>query len=569
MEAALAQAGLTGADVDYLEAHATGSQLGDAIEVHAAGSVYGSGRAADRPLLMGTVKSNIGHLEAAAGVAGLIKAVLAMKQGVIPQHLHFKKPNPKIDWDRLPVQVTAEKTDWPLRPDRPPRAAVSAFGMSGTNAHMVVEGYTSATEDDSISAGIQSFGATTRQVPVSLPEPVAHLPLATDGLTERTVRLLPLSGKSDGALRDLAEQYLSWLDERVEALSPEAPPLADMAWLASVGRSHFDHRAGVVFRDAQSLRAGLTKLAETDAASDKPESQPATRLAFVYTGEGSQWVGMGETLYDSEPVVRAVLDHCDTVVRAARGASLLDVMFGRAEATGNLDDAAWAQPALYALECALTALWASVGIRPHVALGHGTGEIAAAQAAGVFTLEDGLRFALTRATLMAALPGVDPNQALNGLEAALAQGAVSPPSLTLVSGVTGRVVAADSPLDGAYWRTQARETAAFSAGVSTLVELGVDAVVEIGPDAVLGPQVSLAWSDAADEEKAAPSPLVLAGLRRPSDEGSEAGGPGFVEAVAGAYEAGLALAFEGMFAGEVRRRISLPSYPFQRRRHWV
>ncbi len=569
MEEALVQAGLTGRDVDYLEAHATASQLGDAIEVHAAGSVYGRGRDADQPLLIGTVKSNIGYLETAAGVAGLIKAVLAMKQGVIPKHLHFKEPNPQIDWDRLPVRVTSEKTDWPPHPDRPPRAAVSAFGISGANAHMVVEGYGIATEDDSASAGVQSLRGAARQVPVSLPEPVANLPLATDGLTERTVRFLPLSGKSDGALRDMAEQYLSWLDEHIAESSLEAPALADIAWTASVGRSHFDHRAALVFEDTQSLHAGLTKLAETDATPDKPDPQPVTRVAFVYTGEGSQWVGMGEALYDSEPAVRAVLDHCDVVVRAERGTSLLDVMFGRTEATGDLNDADWAQPALYALECALTALWASVGIRPNVALGHGTGEIAAAQAAGVFTLEDGLRFALTRGTLMATLPGVDPNQSLNGLEAAFAESAVSPPSLTLVSGVTGQVVDPDSPLDGAYWRMQARETAAFSAGVSTLAELGVDAVVEIGPGAVLGPQVSLEWPDSSNGEEATTSPLVLVSLMRPSDEDSEEDGTGFAGAVAGAYEAGLALSFEGMFAGESRRRISLPSYPFQRRRHWV
>lgn len=569
MEEALAQAGLTGRDVDYLEAHATASQLGDAIEVHAAGSVYGRGRDADRPLLIGTVKSNIGYLETAAGVAGLIKAVLAMKQGVIPKHLHFKEPNPQIDWDRLAVRVTSEKTDWPPHPDRPPRAAVSAFGISGTNAHMVVEGYGIATENGSGSAGVQSLRGTPRQVPVSLPEPVANLPLVMDGLMERTVRFLPLSGKSDGALRDIAKQYLSWFDEHIAESSPKAPALADIAWTAGVGRSHFDHRAAVVFGDMQSLRAGLTKLAETGATPDKPDPRPLNKVAFVYTGEGSQWVGMGETLYNSEPVVRAVLNHCDAVVRAERGASLLDVMFGRTEATGDLNDADWAQPALYALECALTALWASVGIRPNVALGHGTGEIAAAQAAGVFTLEEGLRFALTRGTLMAALPGVDPDQSLNGLEAAFAESAVSPPSLTLVSGVTGRVVDADSPLDGAYWRTQACETTAFGAGVSALAELGVDAVVEIGPGAVLGPQVSLEWLDSSDGKEATTSPLVLVSLMRPSDEDSEEDGTGFAKAVAGAYEAGLALSFEGMFAGESRRRISLPSYPFQRRRHWV
>ncbi len=570
MEEALVQAGLAGTDVDYLEAHATGSQMGDAIEVHAAGSVYGRGRDADRPLLIGTVKSNIGHLETAAGVAGLIKVVLAMKQGVIPKHLHFKEPNPQIDWDRLPVRVTSEKTDWPPHSDKPPRAAVSAFSMSGTNAHMVVEGYGIAAKDDSASAGVHSLRGAAQQVPVSLPEPIANLPLAMDELTQRTVRFLPLSGKSEGALRDMAGQYLSWLDKHVAESSPQAPALADIAWTASVGRSHFDHRAAVVFRDTQSLRAGLAKLAETDAKSDRPDPQPVTRVAFVYTGEGGQWVGMGEELYNSEPVVRAVLDHCDAVVRAERGASLLDVMFGRAEATGDLNDAAWAQPALYVLECALTALWASVGIRPNIALGHGTGEIAAARAAGVFTLEDGLRFALTRGTLMAALPGVDPNQSLNGLEAAFADSAVSPPSLTLVSGVTGRVVDGDSPLDGAYWRAQARETAAFGAGISTLAELGVDAVVEIGPGAVLGQHVSLQWPGSSNgEEAAAASPLVLESLMRPSDEDSEENSTGFVEAVAEAYEAGLALSFEGTFAGESRRRISLPSYPFQRRRHWV
>ena len=569
IEETLVKAGLTGRDVDYLEAHATASQLGDAIEVHAAGSVYGRGRDADRPLLMGTVKSNIGYLETAAGVAGLIKAVLAMKQGIIPKHLHFKEPNPQIDWNRLPVRVTSEKTDWPPHPDRPPRAAVSAFGISGTNAHMVVEGYGIATEDNSASAGVQSLRGTARQVPVSLPEPVANLPLAAGELTERTVRFLPLSGKSDGALRDMAGQYLSWFDNHIAESSPEAPALADIAWTASVGRSHFDHRAALVFGDMQSLRAGLTKLTETDATPDKPDPQPVTKVAFVYTGEGNQWVGMGEALYNSEPVVRAVLDHCDTVVRAERGASLLDVMFGHAEAAGDLNDADWAQPALYALECALTALWASVGIRPNVALGHGTGEIAAAQAAGVLTLEDGLRFALTRGTLMAALPGVDPNQSLDGLEVAFAESEVSPPSLTLVSGVTGQVVDADSPLDGAYWRMQACETAAFSAGVSTLAELGVDAVIEIGPGAVLGPQVNPEWPDSSNGKEATTSPLVLASLMRPSDEDSQEHSTGFAEAVAGAYDAGLALSFEGMFAGESRRRISLPSYPFQRRRHWV
>ena len=547
MEAALERAGFAGADVDYLEAHATGSQLGDAIEVHAVGAVYGKDREADRPLLIGTAKSNIGHLEAAAGVAGLIKTVLSMKQGVIPKHLHFDNPNPQIEWASMPVRVTDEKTDWPLRGDRQPRAAVSAFGISGTNAHVVLEGY-----EDAAPA-----------MPVSLPAPA-------DELAERKTRFLPLSGKTDGALADLAAQYLAWLDER-----GEAPGLDDMAWTAGMGRSHFDRRAGVVFQDAPSLRQGLTQLAQKNGASEGAEPQPATRVAFLYAGDAGRLANMSKTLYDSEPIARAALDKCDAVVRDERGASLLDVMLGRDEAIGELGDTAWAQPALYALQCALTALWASVGVHPNVALGVGTGELAASQAAGVFSLEDGLRFTLARATLMAALPGVDPNQALRGLEAAFADIASAPPSLALVSGVTGQVVDSGGALDGAYWSRQARANAALGACAATLAELGVDAIIEIGcaaeigAGAELGQRISREWQASANSADSAGAPLIISGKSRVADDKSAGQEASFVEAVARAYEAGLTLDFNGLFAGESRRRISLPTYPFQRRRHWI
>lgn len=558
MAAALAQAGFTGAEVDYLEAHAVGSQLGDAIEVQAVGSVYGKGREAECPLLMGTVKSNIGHLESAAGVAGLIKAVLAMKRGVIPRHLHFENPNPEIDWQRLPVRVAADRTDWPLHPGRPPRAAVSAFGMSGTNAHVVVEGYGDPTDDAGAGVG--------RPVPVSLPE--SHADAPPDGETpgERSTRFLPLSAKSDDALRDLASRYLAWLDERVAEPGPggsEASSLADAAWTAAVGRSHFVHRAGVLFRDAQSLRDELASLAEQVGTPDKPEPQPATRVAFLYSGEGGHWIGMGAALYEAEPVMRAVLDRCDAVVLGERGVSLLDVMFGRAEANGDLRDPTWSQPALYALGCALTALWSSVGIRPNAVLGDGVGEVAAAQAAGVFTLEDGLRVALARGALIAGQP------TRGGLETAFADVSFKPPSVALVSSVTGRVAESGSPLDGAHWLRQAGETVALKARVATLADLGIDVVVEIGPGAVLGPQVHRVWPQAANGAEAARPPRALASLPQPSGDEPTKRGTGFVAAVAEAYEAGLTLSFSGLFAGESRRRVSLPGYPFQRRRHWI
>ena len=552
MEAALSRAGLSGADVDYLEAHATGSQLSDAIEAHAVGTVYGRGRDADRPLLIGTVKSNLGHLEAAAGVAGLIKTVLAMKQRTIPKHLHFEDPNPEIDWGSLPLRVTSESTPWPDHPDRPPRASVSAFGISGANAHVVVEGYGLDGSDNGTADGIASFAGLPRVVQSQEPG------------GERTVRLLPLSGKTDAALRDLASRYVSWLDDN----QPGAATLADAAWTASVGRTHFDHRAGVAFDDARTLRQGLSQIADTSAASDGAEPSPVTRSAFVY-GDGALATGMGKELYDTEPVARAILDRCEAVVRSERGASLLGVMFGADDAAGNLSDAAWAQPALYALASAQTALWRGVGVRPGVVLGVGTGELAAAQAAGVFSLEDGLRFAMARGTLMGALPGVDPERALDGLKDAIATLDLSPPSLTTVSGDTARPVDSDSPLDAAYWRRQARHTARPDDLAAALASLEVDAIVELGPAATLGPRLAAEWPTHTPNGEAADPPALLATSSPQDPARSDGGRTGFVEAVAGAYEAGLAIAFEGLFAGEARRRVGIPTYPFQRRRHWI
>ena len=539
IEEALSRAGVSPTDVDYLEAHGSASELGDTIEVQSAAAVYGKGREADHPLLIGSVKTNIGHLEPAAGVAGLIKVILAMNQGMIPGHLHFRNPNHNLEWDRLPVRVTSEATDWPVHPERPPFAAVSAFGISGTNAHVVVEG---SGAGDGIGSGHQPAGGA-QPVVVAMPEPVKDLPLAKEGLGARKTRFLPLSGKSDGALRELADRYLSWLDEHALSSEDDADPLlADMAWTAGVGRSHFDRRAGVVFHDAASLRDGLRKLEN----GIQPEPREATKVVFAYTGQAGQWIGMGETLYAGEPVVRAVLDRCDSVLRETQGVSLLDVLFG--QAPGDPNDATRTQPAIYALECALTALWASVGIRASVVVGHGLGELAAAQAAGVFSLEDGLRFATARGALIGGLPEVGAQTAaLDDLQAALEGIAIAPPSLTLVSSVTGKVVEPGEMLDASYWRHQVSEPGATDRCAETLVDLGVKTLVEIGPRAI--PDSATGSGEA---------PVVLSSL------------PGtFVEAVAGAYEAGLPVSFPGLFAGETRRRISLPSYPFQRRRYWI
>ena len=544
MEAALAQAGIAGADVDYLEAHAVGSQMGDAIEIRAVGAVYGRGRDSDRPLLTGTVKSNMGHLETAAGIAALIKAVLAMKQRVIPKHLHFENPNPEIDWDRLPVRVTSSATEWPECSGRQPRAAVSAFGISGTNAHMVVEGYgdSARTQAD----GIQWFAGPSKPVQAALPALVSGLPDPEDGLSDRNVRLLPLSGKTGGALSDLAKQYLS----RIENGGADESDIADIAWTAGAARSHFLHRAGVVFSDLQSLKNGLNYAAENNGATDVPNPQAATSVAFAYSDEGSQWVGMGEVLYDSEPVVRAVLDHCDELVREARGASLLDVMFGRPGAGGDLDDPSWAQPAVYALQCALTALWSGVGVLPNAVTGYGLGELAAAQAAGVFGLDDGLRLAMARGAFTADSSNI------SGFEAALGSSSFAPPSVTFVNCADGSAVESSTTLGEAYWRRQLEESISPTDSGSALAKLGMEVVVEIGPDATLPAGSS-------------GTPVVLASMVKPQEGDSVGSDTGFVKAVAVAYESGLPVCFGGMFSGEERRRVSIPSYPFQRRRHWI
>ncbi|MDE0629787.1 MAG: SDR family NAD(P)-dependent oxidoreductase, partial [Bryobacterales bacterium] len=583
---ALARAGVEASTVDYLEAHGTGTELGDPVEVAAAASVYGRGRSPDRPLLIGSVKTNVGHLEAAAGVAGLIKAVLAIRSGVIPQHLHFERPNPRMDWEALPVRVTSERTPWPLV-ERPGRAAISSFGYSGTNAHVLIEGYVEEREPPRIAVPA---------LPASAPRDPAP---QTD--VSRRHRLLPLSAKSEDALRQLAGRYQAILAGDVS--------LADMAWTAGAGRSHFPYRSGAVFTDRASLEEQLEAVRQGAAVSPADGG-----TAFLYTGQGSQWVNMGRDLYESEPVFRAVLDRCEDVFRAERGRSLLTVIFEDAE---RLDRTEWTQPALYAIESGLTALWASVGVRPDVVFGHSVGEIAAAAAAGAIDLEGGMRFATRRGALMGSLPAggmmaavfaapervaseLDgavclaadngTHQVVSGQEAEIeallktfeeeglrvdrlrtshafhsalmdpvlaeleaAAPAASVPSVRMVSDVSGQVL--EGAPDGAYWRRQAREPVQFATAVRTLANLETGLLLEIGPHGVLGPMAALGWPHTEP-------PAVIPSQRRD-------GNGDFVGAVAGAYEAGLDIAFEGLFVGERRRRVSLPAYPFQRDRFWT
>ena len=273
---------------------------------------------------------------------------------------------------------------------------------------------------------------------------------------------------------------------------------------------------------------------------------------------------MGEAIYRREPVARAVLDRCDELIREGRDVSLLDVMFGRAGTEQDLADPEWLQPAIYALDCALTAQWTSLGIRPTAVVGHGLEGLVAAQAAGVFSLETGLQLATALGALKKTQPEQDRLTMLEAMKTSLADLTVATPSVSLISNVTGHVMEAVDMLDIDYWLRQDQEITEFSGCAKTLAQLGVNVVAEVGPDSTLDQTIGDAWPESVE------TPTLISTLISTAGDGeSPKSDDGFVRAVAGAYEAGLDISFPGLFAGEVRRRISLPSYPFQRRRHWV
>ena len=558
MQEALARAGVVPSDVDYLEAQGVGSEYGDPIEMNAAANVYGKGRDPEQPLVVGSVKTNIGHLEWASGVSSLIKTVLAIRHGMIPKHLHFNDPSPLLDWDRLPVRIASDATRWPSDANRPPLAAVNAFGLSGTNAHIVVAGYQDTNSSDGVA---QPEGASQ---PVLVTQLGSNLSDAEGNLKERDTRFLPMSGKSPKALRDLAQRYSQYLDEQLGHLSPETnathPGIADMVWTAGVGRSHFAYRAGVPFNEVAELRQGLAALAsKEEGPSDgqlDPHSSRETNAAFVYTGQVGLWLPMGQQLYETEPVFRDVLDRCDELFIEERGVGLLDLIFRGDEGEGEVNKAA----AIYAMECALTALWKSVGVNPGVVVGHGLGKIAAAQASGAISLEEGLRLASRNRERNSATS--------EGLSKELARLNLSPLSVALVDGANGHTFQPGGVLDDSYWSMDNQEPVSDCA--TTLAEMGVDVVIEIGPTSSLVENIRSLWPELGLDQThqgppvAAPSFVHTAGGGASSKLGTT-----FVDAVAKAYEAGFNIDFTGLFAGESRRRVSVPGYPFQRRRHWV
>src|SRR6478609_5226580 len=332
---ALERAGVAPGEVGYLEAHGTGTSLGDPIEVQAAGAVLGDGRHASRPLLIGSVKTNIGHLEAAAGIAGLIKVILSLEHEVLPQNLHFENPSPNIPWDSLPVRVVDKAIPWQAN-GRPRRAGTSSFGFSGTNAHVLIEEAPSNSAVASeVSTGDIVPEATVPAEPATGAEPIS---------------VLPLSGRSPEALAALAQRYAAWLDAHPDV------DIADVSFTAGAGRSHFEHRAALVVDSVQGARELLVGLAENRLASGavRGECGDAPKTAWLFTGQGSQYPGMARELFDTEPVFAETLTRCAGAVDGMLPRPLLEVLFETDGESGtSLGHTSFAQPALFAVEMGL------------------------------------------------------------------------------------------------------------------------------------------------------------------------------------------------------------------------
>ncbi|WIY03016.1 type I polyketide synthase [Amycolatopsis mongoliensis] len=574
IRAALADAGITAADVDAVEAHGTGTKLGDPIEVQALLATYGKETSADRPLWIGSVKSNLGHTQAAAGAAGVIKMVMAMRQGELPATLHVGRPSSEIDWSSGAVRALVEPVKW-LPNGHIRRAGVSSFGVSGTNAHVILE------EGDrrEVAGGHDHEG------------PVAW----------------PVSGRGAAALRARAEQLLSYVDE-----DPEGS-LADIGFSLATTRSAFDRRAVVIGQRSPQFVRGLAALVDEEEARGVVSgiATAGGRTAFLFAGQGSQRAGMGARLAEQYPAFAAAYDEVCAELDRHLDRPIREVI----DSGEGLDETRYTQPALFALEVALFRLVRAWGVKPDVLLGHSIGEIAAAHCAGVFSLADAAKLVVARGALMQALPAggamvaieATPEAVLEAAGDTVDLAAVNGPNAVVISGaadaVAGvaakfertkqlrvshafhsrlmdpmleefRAVASEltyaSPripvistvTDTAdlttpdYWVNQVRAGVRFLDAVTRAAADGVTRFLELGPDATL----TAATAGCLDER-----PEVLASmLHKENDEAVAA-----LTGVAQLHVSGVDVDWAAIYEPTGARPVALPTYPFQRQRYWL
>lgn len=587
IRAALADGGLRPGDIQYVEAHGTGTPLGDPIELQSLDAVFGSAHE-QRPLIVGSVKTNVGHLEPAAGISGLLKVLLSLRHREIPAHLHLDNPSPHIPWDELRIAVPTERLPWDLiGDDELRRAGVSSFGFSGTNAHVVVE----EAPRESVGGGRAGDG------------PV----------------ILKLAGKTEEARADLVAAWAEFAPTIGEA------DLASIACTANVGRADHAYRRAIVANDAADLARRLADLAaDPDAVHGAHGHAPphAPRVGWMFTGQGAQSPGMARGLYESQPVFRQVLDRCAAAFDELRDKPLLSVLWG--DDTDLLSRTDYTQPALFAVEVALAETWRSYGVDPSAVLGHSVGEYAAAVVAGVFDLESGLRLIAARGRLMqercergsmvaVAAEEADVAPALDGYEGGVAIAALNGPASVVVSGETAAVAAITTrlesrgvrctPLDVShafhspmmepiverfrevaesisyrrprctfvsnltgdvvddeiatpgYWVRHVRSPVRFADGVAVLAH-HADLMLEIGPRPTL---CSMGRGCIDDQERS-----WLPSLRPGMDDRAVMFG-----SLAEIWVRGGIIDWAAVHVGERRSDAGIPRYPFQRQSYWL
>ncbi|WP_281292880.1 type I polyketide synthase [Streptomyces qinzhouensis] len=587
---ALAAADLSSSDVDVVEAHGTGTALGDPIEAQALLATYGQDRPEGRPLLLGSLKSNIGHTQAAAGVAGVIKMVMALRHGVLPVTLHVDEPTPHVDWTAGRVRLLSDQVAWP-EVGRPRRAAVSSFGISGTNAHTILEQAPGAVR------GVEEEGA----------EP-------------ETGRVIPwvVSGRGEGALRAQAARLREWVLEHPELRS------ADIGYSLVASRSVFEDRLVVVGADREGLLAGLASAARGESGPGvvRGVDRLGGGVAFLFTGQGAQRLGMGRELAERFPVFADAFDEVCGQVDARLGRPLREVLFAEpgSEAAALLDETAFTQVALFAVEVALFRLVESWSLAPDYVLGHSIGGLAAAHVAGVLSLEDAAEVVVARGRLMQALPksgamvslqatedevaeSLDARVSVAGVngprsvvvsgdedavmgvaeewrgrgrkvkrlkvshafhsvlmepmlaefEEILSRVTLNAPRIAVISDSTGVPLTDEQAMSPAYWAEHVRKPVLFHQAVSYLADQGVNAFLELGPDGVLSAMVQHSIPDGAHT-----APLLRSGV----DEAETA-----LTAAAELYVNGATVDWTVLL--DSTRQVALPTYAFQHQRFWL